>query len=417
MRCVSDAISENPVHEHPAGEEVDTTMTVQDVIADPVPSPGPDPSEDPVPVEDSTVADMPALSDSAAGSDVADVASGELEFQKGDIVSGVVVASREDGIDVDLGDGNGEAVIPKSELVGDIPPVGAVVEGFVIRRQNSNKKYVLSARRAVRERAWQRVFAALESGEIVNGTVTSATKGGLVVDIGLRAFLPESLVDVRRLSHTSLLVGREVRVRVIEAARYDGRSGDRLVVERRSVVEAERAGERAAAMERLVPGQRFTGTITAVTNFGAFVDIGGVEGLVHVSELAHGQVVQPSDVVKGGDTVDVVVLSVDPVKNKISLSRKAALTDPWKAFGGKHRVGDLLFGHITGVAPFGAFLRVEEEGVEGLEGLIHISELSRFRVEKAEDAVAVGEGVWAKILAIEPEKKRLSLSLRRALEE
>ncbi len=343
-------------------------------------------------------------------------------YQPGDIVPGVISVVGANGIEADLGDG-AVAVIPRAELVGtDEPAVGDAVEGTVTKLQTGTGRYVISPKRAAKTRAWARITAAHESGEPVTGTVTSTTKGGLIVDLGIRAFLPESLVDVRRGTNLSSLVGQEVEVVIIEAELLSGeraaveRRGEKVVVNRKMLMGKVRDAQRAEMLASISVGQKFTGPVTAVTDFGAFVDIGGAEGLVHVSELAHRQVRKPSDVVKVGDIIDVIVKEIRGDKGKISLSRKAALPSPWKAFQNVHKVGDLVYGTVTGTAEFGAFVQVEGEGFEPIEGLIHISELSRYRVEQASDVVAVGEGVWTQILSIEPEKRRLALSLRRALE-
>ncbi len=343
-------------------------------------------------------------------------------YQPGDIVPGVISVVGANGIEADLGEG-AIAVIPRAELVGtDEPAVGDAVEGTVTKLQTGTGRYVISPKRAARTRAWARITAAHESGEPVKGTVTSTTKGGLIVDLGIRAFLPESLVDVRRGTNLSSLVGEEVEVVVIEAELLSGeraaveRRGEKVVVNRKMLMGKVRDAQRAEMLASISVGQKFTGPVTAVTDFGAFVDIGGAEGLVHVSELAHRQIRKPSDVVKVGDIIDVIVKEIRGDKGKISLSRKAALPSPWKAFQNVHQVGDLVYGTVTGTAEFGAFVQVEGEGFEPIEGLIHISELSRYRVEQASDVVAVGEGVWTQILSIEPEKRRLALSLRRALE-
>ena len=252
--------------------------------------------------------------------------------------------------------------------------------------------------------------------------LTLAKKGGLIIDLGVRGFLPDSLNGLPRGTDASTLVGQNLEVKVIEAARNesraDGRVSDRLVVDRKSFVAKERARMKAETLAKLAPGQLHTGRVVALTNFGAFIDIGGVEGLIHVSELSHQQVAHPSDVVKVGQEIQAVVIDVERGKNKIALSRKRALPDPWAKIGEKYREGELVYGTITGIAAFGVFLRVEpEDGSEGVEGLIHISELSKFRVEQASDVVAVGEGVWAMVLGIDPGKRRLSLSMRRALSE
>ena len=364
-----------------------------------------------------TVAPAPDAAPSAAsaGADPVDSghdAEGLLAYQNGDIVPGTVTAVRADGLDLDLGEGR-TAVVPASEAVqGQSPAVGDQVEGTVIRRQGTGR-YVVSPKRAAKTRAWARIVTASETGEVQSGTVTETVKGGVIVDIGLRAFLPESLIDVRRTGKPSDLVGQTVSVIVIEATKNADRPGERIVVSRKPLMEQVRAQQRALLITSLAAGDRRRGRVSALVPFGAFVDLGGVEGLIHVSELAHRQVATPDQVVKVGDEIDVVVLEVNAERKKISLSRKRALPDPWAQFQSAHQPGDLVYGTITGVAAFGAFVRLD--GQE-LEGLIHISELSKFRVEDPAEVVAVGEGVWVKIIEISPEKKRLSLSLRRALD-
>ncbi len=339
-------------------------------------------------------------------------AGGLLAYQNGDIVPGVVTATRADGLDLDLGDGR-TAVVPASEAVaGAAPAIGDHLEGTVIRRQGTGR-YVVSPKRAARTRAWARIVAASETGEVQTGVVTETVKGGVIVDIGMRAFLPESLIDVRRTGKPADLVGQTVSVIVIEATKNAERPGERIVVSRKPLMEQVRAQQRVQLINSLAVGDRRRGRVSALVPFGAFVDLGGVEGLIHVSELAHRQVATPDQVVKVGDEIDVVVLEVNADRKKISLSRKRALPDPWAQFQSAHQPGDLVYGTITGVAAFGAFVRLD--GQE-LEGLIHISELSKFRVEDPSEVVAVGEGVWVKIIEITPEKRRLSLSLRRALD-
>jgi small subunit ribosomal protein S1 len=342
-------------------------------------------------------------------------------YQTGDIVPGVITAIGANGIEVDL---DGElAVIPKAELVDVTDPgVGESVEGMVIRHQAGSGRYVISPKRAAKSRAWLKILAAFESGETMEGVVTETTKGGLIVNLGLRAFLPESLIDVRKPADTKSFIGQTVTVKIIECEKLSGeraaaeRRSEKLVVNRKITMEGDRKAAKQALMASLSVGDRKTGKVTALTDFGAFVDIGGVEGLIHISELAHRQVASAGEVVKVGEQVDVIIVEVKTERGKIGLSRKRALPNPWTQFAENHKVGDLVFGQVTGLAPFGAFVLVEGDGHDPVEGLVHISELSRFRVEEASEVVAVGEGVWTQVLAIEPEKKRVSLSLRRALE-
>jgi small subunit ribosomal protein S1 len=357
--------------------------------------------------ETEVVAEAPAT----AADDGLD-AGGAMPYQNGDIVPGVVTSVRPDGIDVEL-DAGRTAVVPLAEYApGTSFAIGDSTEGTVIRRQGTGR-YVLSPKRSVRTRTWARIVAAQESGEILEGLVTESVKGGLIVDLGMRAFLPESLIDVRRVAKPAELIGQSVKVIVIEAVKQADRPGERIVVTRKPLMEKVRAEQRSDLIGSLAPGDRRTGRVTALVPFGAFVDLGGIEGLIHVSELAHRQVATPDEIVKPGDEVDVIVLEVNPEKRKISLSRKKALPDPWQSFQTAHQPGDLVFGTVSGLAAFGAFIKLDDCE---LEGLVHISELSRHRVESAEEVVAVGEGVWVKILEIVPEKRRLALSLRRALE-
>lgn len=425
------ASGDEPTASEPAAEPISVSdveqspegVTVASVDAPSVVDPAASEMSDAV--AETAVIDAPSESVPASPepeAPVSEPAAPVFVYQPGDIVPGVISVVGANGIEADLGDG-AVAVIPRAELVGtDEPVVGDAVEGTVTKLQTGTGRYVISPKRAARTRAWARITAAHESGEPVKGTVTSTTKGGLIVDLGIRAFLPESLVDVRRGTNLSSLVGQEVEVVVIEAELLSGeraaveRRGEKVVVNRKMLMGKVRDAQRAEMMASISVGQKFTGPVTAVTDFGAFVDIGGAEGLVHVSELAHRQVRKPSDVVKVGDVIDVIVKEIRGDKGKISLSRKAALPSPWKAFQNVHKVGDLVYGTVTGTAEFGAFVQVEGEGFEPIEGLIHISELSRYRVEQASDVVAVGEGVWTQILSIEPEKRRLALSLRRALE-
>ena len=334
-----------------------------------------------------------------------------LVYANGDIVPGLVTRVIGDGIDVDLGHDR-IGVIPRSEVVGDDPAVGDSIEGTVIRRQGGTGRYVLSPKRASRERLWGTLIEKMHSGEIVNGKVTGVTKGGLVVDVGVRAFLPDSLTDTRKSFPSSSLVGQDVQVKIVEAEK--GR--ERLVVNRKAVVDVERKEKRGQLLSEIQPGQRFRGRVTTLLPFGCFVDIGGAEGLVHVSELAHRNVAKVEDEVRAGEEIDVVVISVDQAKGKIGLSRKAAMANPWDSFISEHKVGDLVYGTVSGLAPFGAFVTLDGENFGRLEGLVHISELSRFRVETPADVVSEGEGVWVKVLSIDGEKRRLSLSLRRALD-
>ncbi len=413
---VAESVTESGAVEAPVGD-VAVGAPIEAVAAAAVDAP-----VESAPVEVSAQAsdDVPAA-ESVPAAEPVPAAPVVFTYQTGDIVPGVITAIGANGIEVDL---DGElAVIPKAELVdGTDPGVGENVEGMVIRHQAGSGRYVISPKRAAKSRAWLKILAAFESGETMEGVVTETTKGGLIVNLGLRAFLPESLIDVRKPADTKSFIGQTVTVKIIECEKLSGeraaaeRRSEKLVVNRKITMEADRKAAKQALMASLNVGDRKTGKVTALTDFGAFVDIGGVEGLIHISELAHRQVASAGEVVKVGEQVDVIIVEVKTERGKIGLSRKRALPNPWTQFAENHKVGDLVFGQVTGLAPFGAFVLVEGDGHDPVEGLVHISELSRFRVEEASEVVAVGEGVWTQVLAIEPEKKRVSLSLRRALE-
>ncbi len=419
-----DPVAEEP-GQPPAAPAAEVAPSEAEVPAEQVaPAAEVAPSEAEVPAEQvapaAEAAPSETVSDAAQSAIEPTIDPASFKFQPGDIVPGTISQVGANGIEADLGDGD-TAVIPRAEIDGE-PEVGQVIEGLVMKHQAGTGRYVISPKRAGKARAWTKLVEAFESKTPVTGKVLDTTKGGLIVDLGLRAFLPESLVDVRKTGNLAALVGTEVTVMVIECEKLSGevaakeRRSEKVVVNRKILRERERKAMRDRLMTTLQPGDRMTGTVTALTDFGAFVDIGGAEGLVHVSELAHRNVARPADVVSVGQDLDVVVLEVKADKGKISLSHKATLASPWQLLKERHKVGDLVYGSVTSLAPFGAFVLVEGEGFT-IEGLIHVSELSRYRVESPSEVVNVGEGVWTKILAIEPEKRRLSLSLRRALEE
>jgi small subunit ribosomal protein S1 len=444
MSDVENTASENsiPEGESLAGEtEREVVGVVEAVEVEPVVPIPPDPVETASVVVESvsdgasvahevdteTVSEVPVVPE--VGGEEAKVAAvaadpgpdpASFKYQPGDIVPGTISQVGANGIEADLGDGD-LAVIPRAEIDGE-PEVGQAIEGLVMKHQGGTGRYVISPKRAAKARAWIKVLDAYESKTPLTGKVIDSTKGGVIVDLGLRAFLPESLIDVRKPGNVRALIGTDVTVMVIECEKLSGeaaakeRRSEKIVVNRKILREGERKATRDRLLQTLQPGDRMTGTVTALTDFGAFVDLGGAEGLVHVSELAHRNVAKPSDVLSMGQDIDVIVLDVKADKGKISLSHKATLASPWQLLQERHKVGDLVFGNVTSLAAFGAFVLVEGEGFT-IEGLIHVSELSRYRVESPAEVVNVGEGVWTKILAIEPEKRRLSLSLRRALEE
>ncbi len=337
-------------------------------------------------------------------------------FEEGAIILGTVVRVDADEVLLDVGY-KSEGVIPAKELSvrPGVDPrqevsVGDVVEVMVLEKEDKDGRLVLSKKRAQYERAWVEVEEAFRTGRSVRGTVIEVVKGGIIVDIGLRGFMPASLVDVKRVRDLSSLVGKEIEAKVIEL----DRARNNVVLSRKKHLEECESERRRSFLESLKKGEVRRGVVSSVVSFGAFVDLGGgVDGLVHVSELAWKHVEHPSEVLKVGQEVDVEVLEVDVERERISLSLRRTLEDPWQRFAREHPPGSVVTGTVTRLAGFGAFVELEE----GIEGLVHISELAPFRVTGPEQVVAPGDEVRCKVLEVDPERRRISLSIRRAEEE
>jgi small subunit ribosomal protein S1 len=253
--------------------------------------------------------------------------------------------------------------------------------------------------------AWKRIEEAAESGEPVEGTVIEVVKGGLILDLGVRGFLPASLVDIRRVQDLDEFMGQTLRCKVIEL----NRSRNNVVLSRRAVLEEERKEMRQAILDRLSPGDVVTGTISNIVDFGAFVDLEGIDGLIHISELSWSHVNHPSELLEIGQEVQVKVLDIDRERQRISLGLKQTQSDPWQQVIDTYDQGDVVEGRVTKVVTFGAFIEV----VPGVEGLVHISELADHHVENPREVVTQGETVKARIIEMDAERRRLSLSLKR----
>ncbi len=334
--------------------------------------------------------------------------------EDGQIVEGTVMRVDRDEALIDIGY-KSEGVIPARELSirNDIDPsevvaVGEVVEALVITREDKDGRLVLSKKRAQYERAWNRIESIKESGGMVKGPVIEVVKGGLIVDIGLRGFLPASLVELRRVRDLQPYVNRELEAKIIEL----DKNRNNVVLSRRAWLEEAQRELREAFLDNLKPGEVRRGTVSSVVNFGAFVDLGGMDGLVHVSELSWKHVDHPGSVVAVGDEIEVQVLEVDLDRERISLSLKATQQDPWQDFAASHRVGELVYGRITKLVPFGAFVQVGD----GIEGLVHISEMSAHHVELPEQVVTPSEELWVKIIDLDLKRRRISLSIKQAAE-
>jgi len=338
------------------------------------------------------------------------------DFKDGDLVEGTVVKVDRDEVLLDIGY-KSEGVIPAKELSirQDVDPsevvkVGDQFEALVLQKEDKEGRLILSKKRAQYERAWSRIEGIMRSGETIKGPVIEVVKGGLILDIGLRGFLPASLVELRRVRDLHPYVGQELEAKIIEL----DRNRNNVVLSRRAFLEESQSEGRKKFLESLRKGERRRGVVSSIVNFGAFVDIGGgVDGLVHVSELSWKHVDHPSEVVSVGEEVDVEVLDVDLDRERVSLSLKATQEDPWREFERKHQTGEIISGTVTKLVPFGAFVRVGE----GIEGLVHISELSDQHVESPEQVVQVGEQVRAKVVDVDVSRRRISLSTRRVAEE
>ena len=283
--------------------------------------------------------------------------------------------------------------------------MGEEVDALVLTKEDQDGRLILSKKRARFEKAWRRIEAAAESGEPVEGTVIEVVKGGLIIDLGVRGFLPASLVDIRRVPNLDEYMGTKIECKVIEL----NRSRNNVVLSRRAVLEEERKEQRQEILDRLQPGLVVEGQISNIVDFGAFVDLDGIDGLIHISELSWSHVNHPSEILTIGDTVQVKVLDIDRDRQRISLGLKQTQEDPWQRVVDTYNVGDELEGKVTKVVTFGAFVEI----LDGVEGLVHISELAHHHVENPREVVAAGRRGQVKILEIDSERRRLSLSVKR----
>jgi small subunit ribosomal protein S1 len=344
------------------------------------------------------------------GKIVPNYAATMVSFEEGDVVKGKVVRIDKDEVLVDIGY-KAEGVIPSNELSirKSVDPheeveLGEEVDALVLTKEDSEGRLILSKKRARFEKAWRRIEVAADSGEPVEGSVIEVVKGGLILDLGVRGFLPASLVDIRRVHNLDEFMGQTLECRVIEL----NRSRNNVVLSRRAVLEEERKEVREQILGRLEPGQVVEGKISNIVDFGAFVDLDGIDGLIHISELSWSHVNHPTEVVAIGDTVRIKVLDIDRDRQRISLGLKQTQEDPWQRVISTHRSGDVLEGTVTKVVAFGAFVEI----LPGVEGLVHISELADHHVENPSEVVEPGSKLNVKILEIDEERRRLSLSIK-----
>jgi len=306
-------------------------------------------------------------------------------------------------------------VIPSRELSirnavdpSEIVELGEEIEALVLQKEDQDGRLILSKKRAQYEKAWGRIEEIKESEGVVSGPVIEVVKGGLIIDIGLRGFVPASLVELRRVRDLEPYIGMELEAKIIEL----DKNRNNVVLSRRAWLEETQKEQREEFLDNLQPGEKRSGVVSSVVSFGAFVDLGGMDGLIHVSELSWKHVDHPSSVVTVGDEVDVEVLEVDRERERISLSLKATQQDPWQEFANGHKVGELVYGRVTKLVPFGSFVQVGD----GIEGLVHISEMSAHHVELPEQVVTPAEELWVKIIDLDLQRRRISLSIKQAAE-
>ncbi len=334
------------------------------------------------------------------------------ELKRGEFMTGKVIQINEDGAMVDIGYKT-EGFVPTNQLthrkdatVSDVVEVGQEIKVVVLRVNHAEGQVLLSKRQADVEAAWIGIIEAHEKGETIEATCVEQVKGGLIVDIGLRGFVPASHVDLRPVSDLSDFVGEVMKLKILEI----DRNRRKVVLSRKKALEEQREKMKEQTLSELVEGQIINGEVARLTNFGAFVNLGGVDGLVHISEMSWKRIKHPSEIVRVGEAVDVRVLGVDPKKERISLSLKQARPDPWQDMDKNFGVGTVVQGKVTKLAKNYAFVEVED----GVEGLVPLSELSEFRVSKSSDVLTVGQDVKVRVIDLKPDQRRMTLSVRQA---
>ncbi|MEI4830463.1 30S ribosomal protein S1 [Bacillus sp. FJAT-53711] len=334
-------------------------------------------------------------------------------LQVGDIVTGTVTKVEDKQVFVNVGYKT-DGVIPISELAnvhiekaGDVVEVEQTLELKVIKLEDDD--LVLSKRAVDAEKAWEVLQGKFTSGEVFDVTIKDIVNGGLVVDLGVRGFIPASLVEVHYVEDFTDYKEKTLAVKIVEL----DREKNRVILSHKAVVEQELEMKKKAAVSSLKEGDIVEGTVQRLTDFGAFVNVGGVDGLVHISQISHDRVEQPSDVLTVGQTVKVKVLSVDADTQRISLSIKAAQPGPWGNVANQVKAGDILDGKVKRLVTFGAFVEI----LPGVEGLVHVSQIANRHVKNPNEVLAIGQDVKVKVLEVHSDEKRISLSIKEALEE
>ena len=325
-----------------------------------------------------------------------------VQIRPGQIITGKVEMITDDEVCVNIGY-KSDGIVKKSELSSTDVKEGDEIEVEVVKVNDGEGNVLLSQKNIINRKAWEEICAKEEAGEFVEGVGKEAVKGGLLADVaGIRTFIPASQLSLRYVEKIDEFVGQPMTLKIIE-----------IDNSRKAVLMAEEAEKKKKIWESLEVGSVVKGIVRRLADFGAFVDIGGVDGLVHVTDLSWGRVKHPSDVVSVGQEIDVKILNVDPERERISLSYKQTQPRPWTVAGEKYPVGSVVEGKVVRITTFGAFVELEP----GLDGLVHISQCALTRIAKVEDAVNVGDIVRVKVLDVNTEAKRISLSIREVLED
>ena len=339
------------------------------------------------------------------------------DIQIGDLVQGEVLTLQDKQAIVGIIGGGVEGVIPFNELstspverVEDVLAVGDVVDLVVIKqiKDKENGSFLLSKKRVDARKVWEEIQAKFDNKEIIEAPVVDAVKGGLVVDAGVRAFVPASMVSDHYVDNLAQFKGQTLAFEIVEIEP----SENRLILSRKNLVAAEKAAKRAAVFEAIQEGSVVTGKVARLTNFGAFIDLGGVDGLVHISQISHEHVAKASDKLKVGEEVQAKVISVDPESGRVSLSIKDTLAGPWDNIEERSAVGSVLDGLVKRLTTFGAFVEL----FPGVEGLVHISQIAHQHIATPHEVLKEGQEVQVKVLEVHPEQQRISLSIK-ALQE
>ena len=332
-----------------------------------------------------------------------------VKIRPGQTVTGKVVQITEDEVSVNIGY-KADGLIKREELVDQDVKLGDEIEVEVVKVNDGEGNVLLSQRNIVNRKAWDALMAKYQAGEYVDGVGKEAVKGGLIANVdGIRAFVPASQLSQRYVEKIADFVGKPMKLKIIEVDEQK----KRIVASRKAVVAEEAAAKKKEVWEKLEEGMVIHGIVRRLTDFGAFVDLGGVDGLIHITDLSWGRVKHPSDVVKPNQEVDVKILSLDPERDRIQLGYKQMQPRPWDNAAEKYPEGSIVQGKVVRITDFGAFVELEP----GLDGLVHISQCAKVRIAKVEDAVQVGQTVNVKVLSVDPEKKRISLSIRQAIED